>query len=238
MYRKDNFKMHKKISEKLKTQLQEIGVELKLNTSIKSAKADKNVEIETENEKIETEMLLVATGRKANLDFLEYNLEIEKSAIKTNQYFQTSEENIFAIGDVNAKLSLAHAARKEAINVADFINGKKEVVNLDNIPKFIYTIPLSYASVGIKSENEVVYPLTALGVSKAVKGAENGLVVIYCDEEKFISGAELFMPDAEELISVFAVMLAGEMDKETALNATFPHPVFSEIFDYAIRKIK
>jgi hypothetical protein len=33
-------------------------------------------------------------------------------------------------------------------------------------------------------------------------------------------------------------MLAGEMDKETALNATFPHPVFSEIFDYAIRKIK
>jgi len=238
MYRRDKFKMHEKISNNLKIQLQNIGVELKLNSSIKSAKVDKQVEIITQNdEKLETEMLLVATGRKANLDFLEYELETEKGAIKTNQYFQTSQENIFAIGDVNGKLSLAHAARKEAINVADFLSGKKEVLNLDNIPKFIYTIPLSYASIGVKTENEIVYPLKALAISKALEGGNNGLVVIYYDDEKFITGAELFMPEAEELISIFATMLAGEMDKETALKATFPHPVFAEIFDYALRKI-
>jgi dihydrolipoamide dehydrogenase len=238
IYRKDNFKMHEKISQNLKLQLQNIGVELKLNTFIKSAKSGKKVEIITDNdEKLQTEILLVATGRKANLDFLEYELETKKGAIDTNQYFQTSEANIFAIGDCNGKLSLAHAARKEAINVANFLNGKKEVLNLDNIPKFIFTLPLSYASIGVKSEKEVVYPLKALGVSKAVAGAENGLVVIYYDKDKFITGAELFMPNAEELISVFAVMLAGEIDKETALNATFPHPVFSEIFDYALRRI-
>jgi len=239
IYRRDNFKMHEKISEKLKLQLQNIGIELKLNTSIKSAKVNKNVEIITnDDEKIKTEMLLIATGRKPNLDFLEYELELQKDAIKTNQYFQTSESNIFAIGDVNGKLALAHTARKEAINVAEFLNGKKEILNLDNIPKFIYTIPLSYASIGVKSENEIIYPLKALGISKSIKGSENGIVVIYYDKDKFIKGAELFMPSAEELISVFAEILAGEMDAKTALNATFPHPVFAEIFDYAFRKIK
>jgi pyruvate/2-oxoglutarate dehydrogenase complex dihydrolipoamide dehydrogenase (E3) component len=79
--------------------------------------------------------------------------------------------------------------------------------------------------------------LTALGVSKAIEGAENGLVVIYYDKDKFITGAELFMTNAEELISVFGQILAGEMDAKTALNATFGHPTFSEIFDYALRKI-
>ncbi len=238
IYRRDNFKMHEKISQNLKLQLQKIGVELKLNTSIKSAKVDKKVEIITDNdEKLQTEMLLVATGRRVNLDFLEYELETKKGAINTNQYFQTSEANIFAIGDCNGKLSLAHAARKEAMAVADFLSGKKEVLNLDNIPKFIFTLPLSYASIGVKSEEEIVYPLKALGVASAVDGAENGVVVIYYDKEKFITGAELFMPNAEELISVFGQILAGEMDVKTALNATFPHPTFSEIFDYALRKI-
>jgi len=239
IYRRDDFKMHEKISQNLKTQLQQIGIELKLNTLIKSAKVDKKVKIITQNdEKIETEMLLVATGRIANLEFLEYGLEIEKGAIKTNQYFQTSQSNIFAIGDCNGKLSLAHAARKEAISVANFLNGKMEILNLDNIPKFIFTLPLSYASIGVKSEKEVVYPLKALGVASAVDGSENGLVVIYSDKDKFITGAELFMPNAEELISVFGEILAGEMDTKTALNATFAHPSFAEIFDYAFRKIK
>jgi dihydrolipoamide dehydrogenase len=238
VYRRDNFKMHEKISQNLKLQLQKIGVELKLNTSIKSAKADKKVEIITDNdEKLQTEILLVATGRRANLDFLKYALDTKKGAINTNQYFQTSEDNIFAIGDCNGKLLLAHAARKEAMAVADFLNGKKEVLNLNNIPKFIFTLPLSYASIGVKSEEEIVYPLKALGVASAVDGAENGVVVIYYDKDKFITGAELFMPNAEELISVFGQILAGEMDVKTALNATFPHPTFSEIFDYALRKI-
>jgi len=64
------------------------------------------------------------------------------------------------------------------------------------------------------------------------------VVVLYADKENFLTGAEIFMPNAEEIISTFAVMLSGEMDKDTILKTTFPHPVFSEIIDYATRKIK
>ena len=237
MYRKDTIsnKIHPKIVEKLELQLKNIGVTLIPNTPINSAKVDKNKVIINENFK--TDMLLVATGRSANLDVIKTDIEVDR-AIKTNQYFQTNIPNIFAIGDCNGKLQLAHAARSEAINVANFINGNKEVLNLDNIPKFIYTIPLSYASVGVKGDKEVVYPLSALGITTAMQGSENGIVVIYADKDNFITGAEIFMPDAEEIISTFAVMLSGEMDKDTILKTTFPHPVFSEIIDYATRRIK
>ncbi len=238
MYRKDTIsnKIHPKIVEKLELQLKNIGVTLIPNTPINSAKVEKNKVIINENFK--TDMLLVATGRKANLDVIKTDdIEVDR-AIKTNQYFQTNIPNIFAIGDCNGKLQLAHAARSEAINVANFINGNKEVLNLDNIPKFIYTIPLSYASVGVKGDKEVVYPLSALGITTAVQGSENGVIIMYADKDNFITGAEIFMPDAEEIISTFAVMLSGEMDKDTILKTTFPHPVFSEIIDYATRRIK
>ena len=238
MYRKDTIsnKIHPKIVEKLELQLKNIGVNLIPNSPIKSAKVEKNKVIINDN--LKTDMLLVATGRIANLDVIKTDkIEIDR-AIKTNQYFQTNIPNIFAIGDCNGKLQLAHAARSEAINVANFISGKKEILNLDNIPKFIYTIPLSYASVGVKSDKEVVYPLSALGITTAVNGSENGVVVLYADNENFLTGAEIFMPNAEEIISTFAVMLSGEMDKDTILKTTFPHPVFSEIIDYATRRIK
>jgi len=237
MYRKDTIsnKIHPKIVEKLELQLKNIGVNLISNTPINSAKVEKNKVII--NEDFKTDMLLVATGRSANIDVIKTDIEVDR-AIKTNQYFQTNIPNIFAIGDCNGKLQLAHAARSESINVANFINGNKEVLNLDNIPKFIYTIPLSYASVGVKGDKEVVYPLSALGITTAVQGSENGVVVMYADKDNFITGAEIFMPDAEEIISTFAVMLSGEMDRDTILKTTFPHPVFSEIIDYATRRIK
>jgi len=236
MYRKDTIskKIHPKIVEKLELQLKEIGITLMPNTSINSAKVDKNKVIINEN--IKTDMLLVATGRKPNIES-KANIEIKKGFV-TNEYFETSIPNVFAIGDCNGKLELAHAARSEVLNVVDTILGKKQKLNLDNIPKFIYTIPLSYASVGVKSDKEVVYPLKALGITSAVKGSENGIVVLYADKENFLTGTEILMPNAEEIISTLAIMVNSELDKDTILKTTFPHPVFSEIFDYATRKIK
>ena len=236
MYRKDTIskKYHSKITQKLEEQLKEIGITLIPNTPITSAKVEKNKVIINEN--IKTEMLLVATGRIPNIQ-TKANIEIEKGIV-TDEYFQTSISNIFAIGDCNGKLELAHAARSEVLNVVDNILGKKQKLNLDNIPKFIYTIPLSYASVGIKSDKEVVYPLKALGITSAIKGSENGIVVLYADKENFLTGAEILMPNAEEIISTLAIIINSELDKNTILKTTFPHPVFSEILDYATRKIK
>jgi dihydrolipoamide dehydrogenase len=158
--------------------------------------------------------------------------------IDTDEYFETTKPGVFAIGDCNGKLLLAHAARAQALNVANTILGKKAKLNLDNIPKFIYTIPLSYASIGTQGEKKSSFPLNYLGIAGSYLGDKEGIVLAYADKENFITGADIFAPNAEELIGIFASTLAGEMDIATLDKATFPHPTYSEAIDRVIRRFK
>jgi dihydrolipoamide dehydrogenase len=226
------------IVEKIEEQLKLIGVNLIANTSITKATANKKVEMETNNKKLTADMLLVATGRVPNTEVVKTEKIKVSKGIDTDDFFETSMKNVFAIGDVNAKLMLAHAARAQALNVANQILGKKEKLNLSNIPKFIYTMPLSYAAVGKMEGKKIIFPLSHLGISSAVMNSENGMVILYTDEENFINGAEIFAPNAEEIIGIISAALAGEMDKNTMLKAVFPHPTFSESLDRVVRRVK
>jgi dihydrolipoamide dehydrogenase len=230
-------KIAPEIIEKMEEQLKLIGVNLIPNTSITKATANKKVEMETNNGKLTADMLLVATGRIPNTWMIKTDKIKISKGIDTDDYFETSMKNVFAIGDVNAKLMLAHAARAEALNVANQILGKKEKLNLSNIPKFIYTMPLSYAAAGRMEGKKTVFPLSHLGISGAVMNSDNGMVILYTDEENFINGAEIFAPNAEEIIGIISAALAGEMDKNTMLKAVFPHPSFSESIDRVLRRV-
>ncbi len=241
VYRHDKIsnKIHPQIVRKIEEQLKNNGVILMPENSIINAQENGDeVEISFENgKKTKTQMLLVATGRRANIDMIKTDkIEMDKKII-TDEYFQTSLENVFAIGDCNGKLQLAHAARAEVLNVVDNITKDKEVLNLSNIPKFIYTLPLSYAFIGNRGIKEVSFSLSYLGISGAVEESNKGEVILYLDENDFISGAEFFTPYAEELIGIVSTALAGEMDVNTFKKAVFPHPTFSESIDRVLRKV-
>ena len=231
-------KFPENIDKKIQILLKNNGVNLIPNTSINSAKTDKKVKIETTNGKIETEMLLVATGRIPNTDVVATDKINISKGIDTNEYFQTSLSNIFAIGDCNGKLMLAHAARAQALNVADFILGKEKILNLDNIPKFIYSIPLSYANIGITSSNSATFPIKHLGIRAAIPYAEDGEITLYADDEGFIVGADIFSPYAEEIVGIVATAIESEIDIETFEKVTFPHPTFAEAIDRVLRRFK
>ena len=241
MYRHEHIsaQMHPKVMNALETQLKDIGVTLMPNTTIVSANSKNHrVHIQVKDTIFQTEILLVTTGRTPNVSAVATTaIAISNNAIETNAYFQTTVESIYAIGDCNGKLKLAHSARKQSMNVARQLLGEQAILNLHMIPKFMFCMPLSYATIGEKGDKEVVLPLSNLGISSAVKGTKNGLMVLYADADDFITGAELLIPDAEETIAVLSAILAGEMDKKTLLKATFAHPTFSEILDYATRKL-
>ena len=241
IFRHENLsrKFPESIDKKIQSLLKANGVNLMPNTSIKSAKSEKNnVVIKTNNGEIKVEKLLVATGRIPNTDVIETDKIKVSKGIDTNEYFQTSVPNIFAIGDCNGKLMLAHAARAEALNVADFILGKKEKLNLNNIPKFIYTMPLSYANIGIRSENSATFPIKYLGIRAAIPYAEDGELTLYADDEGFIVGADVFSPYAEEIVGIVATAIESEIDIKTFKKVTFPHPTFSEAIDRCLRRFK
>jgi len=251
IYRHDKLlkKAHPLISTNLQKQLEELNISLRPNSEIKSAKTtSEGVKITfKDNTEYLTAKLLVATGRRANLEAIKSDeIEINQKGIVTNEHFETTLENHYAIGDCNGKLQLAHLARAEVLYVIKRILGKNpEVINLDSVVKFIHTLPCSYANIGktktdLEKDNkefkESLMPLNGLPFAITHDGA-NGLMVVYADSEGFIVGSEIFAPNAEELIAIVAMALAGEMDINTVKRTILAHPTFSESLEKAFGRL-
>ncbi len=233
-------KAHPMISKHLEKQFEELGVTLLSEHAIKTVKNTKRgVHIVFENgQEHYVPKLLVATGRHSNTDAVQTSeIRIGKHGIETDVHFETTLADHYAVGDCNGKIQLAHAARAEVLYVVRRILGKNpDTILLDNIVKFIHTLPCSYAYVGrIRSqlaEENIVYhessvPLNGLPYAH-IHDAGHGMMAVYSDEENFIVGAEIFAPQAEELIAVVAMAIAGEMDAALAKRTILAHPTFSE----------
>ena len=102
-------------------------------------------------------LVMEAVGREANVEKLNVKaakIKLSKnSSIIVDDYFQTSNKNIYAIGDVIEGPMLAHKAEDEGIAVAEIIDGQAGHVNYDVIPGVIYTSP-EVATVG-KTEEQL-----------------------------------------------------------------------------------
>ena len=109
------------------------------------------------SETIETDVILVATGRTPyteGLGLKEAGVALdERGRVKTDAHFATNVPGIYAIGDVIVGPMLAHKAEDEGMAVAELLSGQAGHVNYDVIPGVVYTFP-EIASVG-KSEEEV-----------------------------------------------------------------------------------
>ena len=138
--------------------LKKQGINFKLNCKVTEVKEIKNkliVDFTNNNtskrERLEVDKVLVAVGRKANIneDINNLGIKLDKyKKIEVNEKFQTSVKNIYAIGDViNKGPMLAHKAEDEGIAVAEIIAGQAGHVNYDVIPAVVYTSP-EVATVG------------------------------------------------------------------------------------------
>jgi dihydrolipoamide dehydrogenase len=230
---------HAFIAEALEKMLQKEGITHLVNHPIAKAKStSRGVHITFEDGSSRYfEKLLVAAGRRPNIDVIATDAIEKERGIVTDEHFETTLAHHYAVGDCNGKLQLAHAARAEVLYVVDRIVGKKpKMINLDHVVKFIHTLPMCYATVGQNRNmlekrgvafKESIVPLSHFTLS-SVYDAVDGAVILYADEEAFIVGAEILSPYAEELITSVAMALAGEMDIGLAKKTIFAHPTFSE----------
>ncbi|MEO9462697.1 MAG: dihydrolipoyl dehydrogenase [Marinomonas sp.] len=152
------------------------GIDFKLSTkvtavSVKGKKAVLTLEPAAggDAETMEADCVLVSIGRRPNTDGLgleNVGLSTNKRGqIETNHDFQTSAQNIWAIGDCIPGPMLAHKAEDEGIAVAENIAGETGIVNHDVIPSVVYTLP-EIAGVGLTTEQAIEQ---AGGDKKAVK---------------------------------------------------------------------
>ncbi len=202
------------------------------STSI--TKIEKNqVFLDNENV-IEADLVLFAAGRVPVLPKIEnIELEMDGKFIKTDENFRTNIKNIFAIGDVNGKIQLAHAATHQALGAVDFIT-RNDPIHFDvlKIPSVVYGNP-EIAWVG-KTEKQLggidyrvsCFPVAALGKAQADDEIDGFIKVLSVDGK--IAGAHIVSPEASALIQQFALMIDNEISEENILKTTFAHPTYSE----------
>ena len=222
---------------------------IKTETGIKLDKLEKSkkgVKVSGKNAKgadvtFEAEMLLVAVGRMPYLE----NLGLDKTkvavnprgTIKVNEFCETDEPNVFAIGDVIDTAWLAHLASKEGIMVVEKIAEKKvEPIKQNLVPNCTYCDP-EVASVGLTEAKakeagyEVKvgkFPFSASGKAR-ILGETDGFVKIV-SEKKYdeVLGVHIIGPHATELLAEACVAMALETTADELGRIIHAHPTVSE----------
>lgn len=190
------------------------------------------------SEIVSPEIILVAAGRKPNLDFIKSALTTEYGFIKTDENFKTNFDNIYAIGDITGKLQLAHAASYQGISVVEHILNKKKVrIDYKLIPSIIYGKP-EIASIGLKEQElsedfkKSYFPLSLLGKAAADDESEGFIKVLSKDNK--IVGAHIVSKEASSLIHNFSLPIKNQMSPQEFNELIFAHPTYAEGISEAV----
>ena len=236
----------KDLSECLEKSMTSLGINLKFKNQLKSIKKV-NDDLEATlklGDKLLTNNILIATGRepaleKLNLDSL--NLEMDGIYLKVNEFNQTSNSNIFAIGDIIKKPNLTPVAIEQGRVFADnFFSDHNRKVNYENIPKAVFTIP-EISTVGLSEEeakeiyleeNVEVFKCSFTPMSNTFKKNKSKCMlklVVNKNNDKVL-GCHMFGEAASEIIQMVSVSLNAGITKKDFDITMALHPTISEEF--------
>lgn len=222
------------------------GIDVRTGSTVE--KVEKNgdgvkVTIKTgdEEEEVEADVVLSAVGVTGNVEGIgldEIGVEYEKGAIQVDkETYQTSVENIYAIGDVAGGPWLAHKASHEGTVCVEKLAGEDPLpIDYNNIPGCTYCEP-QIASVGYTEEQAKEegydikvgkFPFSASGKAAGL-GHEEGFVKVVFDEKygEWL-GCHMIGSHVTELIAEAVVARDLETTGHEIISAVHPHPTMSE----------
>ncbi|MEO9887127.1 MAG: FAD-dependent oxidoreductase [Balneola sp.] len=232
------------LTEILHKELKKQGVNYELEASVKSVsqsdgKVSVNIEIDGEEKIISGDKLLMATGRKPNLEGLrldEAGIEYTKKGIKINDSCRTNKKNVYAIGDISSKYQFTHMSEHMAkIATSRAMLKIPMKMDLKHITWATFTAP-EVAHVGAtekelkeKGEKFEVYRFPYSKIDRAItEGETTGLIKIY--GKKFsgkILGASVVGAHAGEFISEYAVAMKNGVSLRNLADTIHPYPSWS-----------
>jgi dihydrolipoamide dehydrogenase len=191
---------------------------------------------------LRVEMVLVATGRAANVEGIgleSTRAEVEKGVVKVDAHMRTGEPHLYAIGDLIGGLWLAHTAAHEGMIAAHTIAGDADVHGMDYVqqPKATYCRP-EIASVGLTEdqckERGLRYKVGKVpfqAIAKAVIGGEyEGFCKVIGDPDTGDTlGVHIIGPHATDLIAEASLGATLDATPWEIGAATHPHPTLSEV---------
>ncbi|SDZ94178.1 dihydrolipoamide dehydrogenase [Prevotella sp. tc2-28] len=222
------------VAKRLRKLMEKAGIVFKMKTAVHSV------------DDIDADAILIATGRKANTEGL--NLAAAGITLAPNgtipvddNFMINALSSVYAIGDVNGRQMLAHAAEMQAMRVVNHIVGKSDGIRFDVMPAAIFTKPEA-ACVGVSEdqlkEQGVDYKChksfwRANGKALAMNESE-GLLKLLADTDGRILGCHAFGAHAADIIQEVSVLMCRDTTVCQLRDMVHIHPTLSEVLKAAV----
>jgi len=236
----------KEVSGFMKTSFESQGIKILLNSKLSSIKKSNNkveAKIESNGKTIDAEFdsVIMAVGIQANTENLgleSTKVKVDKGNIVTNEWCETAEKGIYAIGDVAGAPWLAHKASHEGIICVEKIAGLKNVhpMKKNLIPGCTYSMP-QVASVGLTEDQAKEkgikikvgkFPFIANGKAIAIGHTDGFVKTIFNEKTGELLGAHMVGAEVTEMIQGYVIAMNLETTEEELMHTIFPHPTLSE----------
>lgn len=216
------------IAKRLRKLLEKRGIQFKMKTAVENV-AD-----------LDADVILMATGRKPRMqpDFANAGFEYdERKGIVVDGNFETTVKGIFAIGDVNGKQMLAHAAEMQAVHAVNHILGKTDNIRFNIMPAAIFTEPEA-ACVGPTEdqlkEQGVNYEChkafwRANGKALAMNETEGMLKLFSSVDDGLILGCHAYGAHAADIVQEVSVLMCRDTTVSQLQDMIHIHPTLGEI---------
>ncbi len=243
------------VSKELLKHFKKLGVKVLLGTKVEGVEdpgsgVRVNVSSVAGQQVLEADRLLSAIGFAPRVDG--YGLEstgvalTDRGAIGIDPHCRTNVANIYAIGDVTAKLMLAHVAEAQGIVAAETIAGAETMpVDYDFIPRATYCQP-QIGSMGLSEEQAkaaghgvktATFPFSANGKAQGLGDAVGFVKIVADTEHHEILGAHLIGPDVTELLPIINAAQTWDLTADELSRVVFAHPTLGEALKEALHGI-
>jgi len=231
------------VRAEIKRSMGNLGIEVLTGAPLEDIKADSGgVSGRAGDKQVSAASMLVSVGRRAvteGLGLENIGLETgEGGCIEVHEDLRTAVPGVFAIGDVNGIIQLAHAATAQGLVAAENAVGGRQLANEKLVPACIFTMP-EVGAVGLteaeaKEQGLAVkkakFPFMACGKALAA-GTGGGFVKLLADEATGrLLGAVAVGPHATDLIGEAALAIRSELTVRELGNTIHAHPTLAEVW--------
>lgn len=226
----------------LRAEMEKKGITIRSETVVDSIKKTSEGYTVTVNggEIIETDLIMYATGRSPKTDNLgleEVGVETDRArAIVVDEHYQTSVDNIYALGDVTNRVNLTPVALAEGMALANALfNNTPRAVDYDFIPSAVFSHP-PIGTVGLTEEQAIetgpidVYQSTFTPMKHTLSGRNEKALMKLIVEQKTdrVIGLHMIGPDTPEIAQGFAVAMKAGATKAHFDATVGIHPTAAE----------
>ena len=237
----------KEVSAQILKEYKKRGIDFKLGCKITEV-TDKAVVYEEKGEikKVEADAVLCSIGRRAftqGMGIEELGVYMERGAVVTDEHMQTNIPGVYAVGDINGKIMLAHTAYREAEVAVNNILGKKDFMRYNAIPSVIYSNP-EIASVGETLDSAKAKGIEAKEVKASMRFSGrymaevekgDGFCKLVVDTKKnTLIGCHMIGSYTSEMIFGVALMIEKQLTIPQIKELVFPHPTVCEVIREAL----